>query len=782
MLLNQNRSNKLLKKTISFFYGTIGGEDMKKKSFFRLLFLSFLMIILVYTIGVTGVYFYKNDQINDQERRNNHKMMLVQVQQAMDKRIQAALNEVIQLQSSDTFKQYSKNNNEALKYYHINQVFKELQSDSTLFANYQFNIGVLKSDEDSVITPNYTINRQKYFNELGLDTKNIKELQEFIEDDNWSSRFKVYPLVTKTKEENLTFVKKSRIQNGKVTLFFLTFLHQDSLRFSENGSIQDGFAVVSKNQVLMKDTNFDDKITKTLLSTEKLKAMKAKHDLGWAHFTLEVSDFTVHGIGSEIIKDWQYIYMVPSKIEHPISISGLIQTVLVLFGLIIVGILVTLLLANYIYRPVKKIVSVLKEGQDIDTPDEFSFIHDKTIKIKSLNEHLQATIEQSKLSLRVKYLRELLLGLAPKDSIHEDIKQLNLNVLEDKFTLILFSYRKNSDLTEQLSQDGINKLKAQAISFLNEVLKSKSSFEMVELESEKVAIIIKESDLSNVELLMSQTINQLQADIRTSIVLAIADPVLTVTSIEHAYKQARNLLDYQFMFDKKAILTMKDIEDLEQESYFYPMDIEVDLIQLILRGKKEKALFMLQNILQENLKERKLNKTALSQFVLAIAGTVNRILHHVNKPVQEIFRNEKDLYSELLNFNDRKELETKIHTIFNMVFKEFAREESENTTMGDKLVNYVQQNYESDISLTDLSEEFDLSSSYISTIFKTHTGENFKEYLNRYRIQKAKEILSSNNVQVNQVAVMVGYNNVNTFIRLFKKYVGLSPGQYEKNS
>jgi two-component system, response regulator YesN len=32
------------------------------------------------------------------------------------------------------------------------------------------------------------------------------------------------------------------------------------------------------------------------------------------------------------------------------------------------------------------------------------------------------------------------------------------------------------------------------------------------------------------------------------------------------------------------------------------------------------------------------------------------------------------------------------------------------------------------------------------------------------------------------VAVMVGYNNVNTFIRLFKKYVGLSPGQYEKNS
>src|SRR5690606_12033223 len=90
-------------------------------------------------------------------------------------------------------------------------------------------------------------------------------------------------------------------------------------------------------------------------------------------------------------------------------------------------------------------------------------------------------------------------------------------------------------------------------------------------------------------------------------------------------------------------------------------------------------------------------------------------------------------------------------------------------------------NYTSDISLNDLSDKFQLSTSYISTIFKAYTGTNFKEFLNRYRIQKAKEILSSNDIMVNQVALMVGYNNVNTFIRLFKKYVGLSPGQYEKN-
>ncbi|MCA1321659.1 AraC family transcriptional regulator [Bacillus tianshenii] len=93
----------------------------------------------------------------------------------------------------------------------------------------------------------------------------------------------------------------------------------------------------------------------------------------------------------------------------------------------------------------------------------------------------------------------------------------------------------------------------------------------------------------------------------------------------------------------------------------------------------------------------------------------------------------------------------------------------------------MHENYQQDISLSELAEHFNLSSSYISTIFKANTGENFKESLNRYRIQKAKEILSSEDMKVNQVAEMVGYNNVNTFIRIFKKYVGLSPGQYDKS-
>ena len=60
--------------------------------------------------------------------------------------------------------------------------------------------------------------------------------------------------------------------------------------------------------------------------------------------------------------------------------------------------------------------------------------------------------------------------------------------------------------------------------------------------------------------------------------------------------------------------------------------------------------------------------------------------------------------------------------------------------------------------------------------------DNFKNYVNQKKIDKAKEILENNkNIKVKQLSDMLGFNSVNTFIKVFGKYVGMSPGQYAKD-
>ena len=98
--------------------------------------------------------------------------------------------------------------------------------------------------------------------------------------------------------------------------------------------------------------------------------------------------------------------------------------------------------------------------------------------------------------------------------------------------------------------------------------------------------------------------------------------------------------------------------------------------------------------------------------------------------------------------------------------------------MASKMINYIHENYSKDISLDHISEYLKLSHGYVSTMFKYYTGENFKDYLNFYRVKKAKEILEGRNLKINEVADMVGCNHINTFIRIFKKYEGVSPSKY----
>ena len=58
-------------------------------------------------------------------------------------------------------------------------------------------------------------------------------------------------------------------------------------------------------------------------------------------------------------------------------------------------------------------------------------------------------------------------------------------------------------------------------------------------------------------------------------------------------------------------------------------------------------------------------------------------------------------------------------------------------------------------------------------------GDNFKNYINMYRIEKAKEILrEKKDIKIKDLAEKLGYNSSNTFIRIFKKYEGISPTQF----
>ena len=100
----------------------------------------------------------------------------------------------------------------------------------------------------------------------------------------------------------------------------------------------------------------------------------------------------------------------------------------------------------------------------------------------------------------------------------------------------------------------------------------------------------------------------------------------------------------------------------------------------------------------------------------------------------------------------------------------------------DDILYYIDNNYQTNIKLETIAPLFGYNSAYLGKIFTKATGKTFNSYVDHMRIEHSKELLLHRNMKVYEIAEQVGYHNVDYFHKKFKKYVGISPAEYRKQS
>lgn len=97
-----------------------------------------------------------------------------------------------------------------------------------------------------------------------------------------------------------------------------------------------------------------------------------------------------------------------------------------------------------------------------------------------------------------------------------------------------------------------------------------------------------------------------------------------------------------------------------------------------------------------------------------------------------------------------------------------------------KAKQYIQEHYKENLTLEELAEYIGMNASYMSVFFKKETGENFKTYLTKVRMQNAVKLLNSTNMRSYELAGAVGYRDTKQFREKFREIYGMSPQQYRK--
>ncbi|MCJ8013047.1 response regulator transcription factor [Paenibacillus sp. KQZ6P-2] len=105
-------------------------------------------------------------------------------------------------------------------------------------------------------------------------------------------------------------------------------------------------------------------------------------------------------------------------------------------------------------------------------------------------------------------------------------------------------------------------------------------------------------------------------------------------------------------------------------------------------------------------------------------------------------------------------------------------QDAKNPVVSQVLI-HIHNHYADELSLKTLGAQYHIHPVYLGQLFHKETGDSFAEYINKYRIEKAKEQLKNTNLKVHEIARNVGYWETGYFYKQFRKYVGISPTDFK---
>lgn len=97
------------------------------------------------------------------------------------------------------------------------------------------------------------------------------------------------------------------------------------------------------------------------------------------------------------------------------------------------------------------------------------------------------------------------------------------------------------------------------------------------------------------------------------------------------------------------------------------------------------------------------------------------------------------------------------------------------------IMEYLRENYDSKISIGELSAKFHMSEGHLCRFFKAMTKMSIVEYVNYYRINQSAELLKETDREIGEIAGMTGFNNISYYNKVFRRYMHVTPSQFRKN-
>lgn len=246
----------------------------------------------------------------------------------------------------------------------------------------------------------------------------------------------------------------------------------------------------------------------------------------------------------------------------------------------------------------------------------------------------------------------------------------------------------------------------------------------------------------------------------------------SLANVWESYQQAVDAASYT---TKNYIFFPYEFIKKDSNAFYYPPEISTKLIHFITSGNKAQVVELFNLIHQENIEERSLPVNLLKFLLSDIRNTLLKARFALPANVDpEIVKSIDERFNEHFSFRLCEDIALTLCGLFTNT--------EEDDTLASTIEKYILKNYKDpSLCLNKISDEFQISESYFSHMFKEKTGVNFSTYLENIRINEAARLIRDTDISLNELYIAVGYNNANTFRRAFKKIYGVTPSSLREN-
>lgn len=459
--------------------------------------------------------------------------------------------------------------------------------------------------------------------------------------------------------------------------------------------------------------------------------------------------------------------------------------VLSIFAACLIGLLLAYQSSRELYRPLEQLLSTLPPPAAETETNEYQRLADYYDELLQQREEVYEQVGAIKPLLVKKFLA----SLANEKGVHPDEIRYQMELLEIPFQptyfrvllLELTRYDKTAG-TALKKQELKEQVQARIRAWSNPAV-----YSICAEIADRVILVVCNLQREEPEEAARRTLRAAAEELKTE--LEDAYPLRLTVGVGRACRleelsasceSAKTALSYKLYRGEGSLIDAEEIDAASKQAYYYDAGKTEKLLNSIRTGDEKNARCLLHEIFAGISDAEKY----LPKQVWAILQNLTDALGDLllsSRLADETDAAER-LRSELTQKNTLPDIEAWMTGICCQAAAAIKAASSGRAQQNARQIkDYIDRNLTKDLSLSLISDYINYSPAYVSKIFRQYYGVSCTDYLNSRRIELSKELLLADpSRSVKEIGFQAGFNNMQSFFRIFKRYTGMTPLQYRE--